>query len=43
MPVVKRKSGYGVRNVPTTHKTKKAAQRQHKAIQASKARRKAKK
>jgi hypothetical protein len=43
MPIVKRKSGYGVRNVPTTHKTKKAAEKQHKAIKASKARRRAKK
>jgi hypothetical protein len=42
MPVEKRKGGYGVRNVPTTHKTKKAAQRQHRAIQADKARRKGK-
>lgn len=40
MPVRKVKGGWKIDNVPTIHKTKKEAQQQLKAIQASKRKKK---
>lgn len=39
MPVKKVKGGYKVKNVNKVHETKAAAERQHRAVKASKARR----
>ena len=43
MPVRKVKGGYRVKGVKTTHKTKAAAEKQHRAIKADQARRAKKK
>ena len=40
MPVEKVKGGYKVRNVNKVHRTKKAAQRQQRAIKAKRGRKK---